>query len=74
MTRSPGEKPRTPAPVAATTPAVSWPKMRGGASRLYSIFLRSVWQIPQLSTRISSSPGPIAGVGISSTDTVLSPV
>ncbi len=68
------ENPRTPAPAAATTPAVSWPKMRGGASRLYSIFFRSVWQMPQLSTRTSSSPGPIWGVGTSSTETVLAPV
>src|SRR5882724_7857473 len=47
--------------------------MRGGASRLYSIFLRSVWQMPQASTRISSSPGPISGTGTDSTSTRDSP-
>src|SRR5258708_5073162 len=47
--------------------------MRGGASRLYSIFLRSVWQMPQASTRISSSPGPISGIGTDSTSTRDSP-
>ena len=47
--------------------------MRGGVSRLYSIFFRSVWQMPQASTRIRISPGPIAGVGISSTLTTLLP-
>src|SRR5580704_17403235 len=47
--------------------------MRGAANRLYSIFLRSVWQMPQASTRIRISPGPISGVGISSTPTVLWP-
>src|ERR1017187_939329 len=31
--------------------------MRGGARRLYSIFFRSVWQIPQASTRTRISPG-----------------
>src|SRR5258707_5045822 len=47
--------------------------MRGAESRSYSIFLRSVWQMPQLSTRISNSPGPISGVGRDSTVTWLLP-
>ena len=47
--------------------------MRGGASRLYSIFFRSVWQMPQASTRIRISPGPISGIGTCSTATTLSP-
>src|ERR1700749_2672965 len=72
-TRSPGWYAVTPLPTAATTPAVSWPYTRGGGSRLCSIFLRSVWQIPQASTRIRISPGPMGGVGISSTPMVLSP-
>ncbi len=40
-------------------PAISCPKMRGGGSRSCSTFLRSVWQMPQLSTRTSISPGPM---------------
>src|SRR5260370_27307265 len=48
--------------------------MRGGASRSYSIFFRSVWQIPQASTRTRISPIPIWGVGTSSTETVDRPM
>src|ERR1022692_2858053 len=47
--------------------------MRGGARRLYSIFFRSVWQIPQASTRTRISPGPISGMGTCSTETTLWP-
>src|SRR5882757_5510172 len=47
--------------------------MRGGVSRSYSIFFRSVWQTPQASTRIRISPSPMAGVLTSSTDTTLCP-
>src|SRR5580704_13883241 len=48
--------------------------MRGGVRRLYSIFFRSVWQMPQASTRTRISPGPIAGIGTCSTDTTLRPL
>src|ERR1700681_1086406 len=48
--------------------------MRGAGRRLCSIFLRSVWQIPQDSTRISSSPRPISGTGMDSTATWLAPL
>src|SRR5438270_11271738 len=48
--------------------------MRGGASRSYSIFFRSVWQMPQASTRTSISPAPIVGVGTSSTETTDRPL
>ena len=54
-------------PSAATVPAISCPKMRGPGSRPFSIFLRSVGQIPQASTRTSISPGPGSGTGTSST-------
>src|SRR5271170_1579344 len=47
--------------------------MRGGANRLYSIFFRSVWQIPQVSTRITSSPQPACGVSTDSTPIFPSP-
>ena len=55
-----------PGPSAATVPAISCPKMRGPARRPFSIFLRSVGQIPQASTRTSISPGPGSGTGTSS--------
>jgi hypothetical protein len=42
-------------------------------SRLYSIFFRSVWQIPHASTRTRISPGPIAGTSTGSTEIVLDP-
>ena len=37
-------------------PTVSWPKMRGAECDPVWIFFRSVPQIPQLSTRMSTSP------------------
>ena len=49
----------TPSPTAATTPAISWPKMRGAECEPMWIFLRSVPQTPQVAILMSSSPGPI---------------
>src|SRR5258708_1912065 len=49
--------------------AVSWTYTRGAESRSYSIFFRSVWQIPQLSTRTRISPRPTEGVWIDCTAT-----
>src|SRR5579871_4475228 len=48
--------------------------MRGAANKLCSIFLRSVWQMPQASTRISSSLRPISGVAMDSTSMELLPL
>ena len=50
-----------------TVPAISWPKMRGPGSRPFWIFLMSVPQMPQASTRTSISAGPTSGTGTSST-------
>ena len=47
----------TPSPTAATTPAVSCPKMRGAECEPVAIFFRSVPQMPQVCTRTSISPG-----------------
>src|ERR1017187_1790125 len=44
-------------------PAVSWPKMRGGATVPYCIFLMSVGQTPQTATRTSNSSGLMRGTG-----------
>ena len=46
-----------------TAPAVSWPKMRGGDTVPYWIFLMSVGQTPQTATRTSNSCGPMLGTG-----------
>src|SRR5579859_379804 len=48
--------------------------MRGGARRSYSIFFRSVWQMPQASTRTRISPAPMRGVGTSSMATTDRPL
>ena len=45
-------------------------KSAGPATNPCSIFLRSVPQIPQAATRISTSPAPIAGTGTVSTTTL----
>ena len=54
-------------------PAISWPKMRGAECEPMWIFFRSVPQMPQVATLISSSPGPIAGTGTVSTRMSLMP-
>ena len=47
-------------------PAISWPKIRGPGSSPFWIFLMSVPQMPQASTRTSISAGPTGGTGTSS--------
>src|SRR5579859_6892551 len=49
--------------MAATTPEVSCPKMRGEECDPVEIFLRSVPQTPHEWTRTSISAGPIWGTG-----------
>src|SRR5882672_1884560 len=71
-TRSPASNPVTPSPIDAIVPATSCPSVRGnfviGLSRSHSPIARckSEWQTPQAATLINTSPGPGAGVGISS--------
>ena len=48
-------------PDGAMVPAISWPKMRGAEWEPVWIFFRSVPQMPQVATLISTSPGPIVG-------------
>src|SRR5579863_8441993 len=69
MTRSPSFHLVTPGPAATTVPETSCPKIWGAATNPYSIFFRSVPQIPQVATRINTSPAPIAGTGTVSTTT-----
>ena len=54
-------------------PAISWPKMRGAECEPEWIFFRSVPQMPQVSMRTSTSPGPISGTGTVSTRTSFTP-
>ena len=48
-------------------PAVSCPKMRGGGTVPYWIFLMSVGQTPHTATLTSSSLAPMRGTGTVST-------
>ncbi len=67
-TRSPTLARRTSAPTASTIPHPSWPGTIGsGRLDRPRITVRSVWQIPLAASRTSTSRGPIAGVGSSST-------
>src|SRR5579863_9915 len=70
MTRSPSFHLVTPGPAATTVPETSCPKIWGAGTNPYSIFFRSVPQIPHAATRINTSPGPIAGTGTVSTTTL----
>ena len=54
----------TPAPTAATTPAISWPRPTPGSASWLARW-RSLPQIPHPVTRSSASPGPGEGVGTS---------
>src|ERR1700722_5325078 len=72
-TLSPAANWETPAPTAATSPEVSWPKMRGAECDPVAIFLRSVPQTPQVWTRSRISPAPILGTGTVSRRTSLTP-
>ena len=67
-TRSPTAARRTSAPTASTTPHPSWPGTIG-SGRFDSPWttVRSVWQMPLAARRTSTSCGPMAGVGRSST-------
>jgi phenylpropionate dioxygenase-like ring-hydroxylating dioxygenase large terminal subunit len=67
-TRSPTAARRASGPTASTTPQPSWPGTIGsGRFDSPRITVRSVWQIPLAESRTSTSRGPIAGVGRSST-------
>ena len=68
MTRSPGRTDVTPGPTFATSPAISWPRVRGATPRLSTPLRKwsSVWQTPAALTRTSASPGPGCGMGTSS--------
>src|SRR5882724_1815662 len=63
MTRSPTWKFLTPWPIDTICPAVSWPKILGAECEPVAIFFRSVPHMPQVCTRIRTSPGPISGTG-----------
>src|SRR5262249_23636505 len=71
-TRSPASNPVTPSPIDAIVPVTSCPSVNGnfvmGLSKSHSPIARcrSEWQTPQAATLINTSPGPGAGVGISS--------
>src|SRR5580658_417140 len=66
VTRSPGCRSPALAPVAATSPAASWPITNGGMRRPVdpSSPCTSLPQMPHARTRISTSSGPISGSGI----------
>src|SRR5580704_12743225 len=59
--------------MAATTPEVSCPKMRGAEWEPVEIFFRSVPHTPQEWTRTSISPAPIFGTGTVSRRTSFTP-
>ena len=61
----------TSAPTSTTSPAISWPMVRGGVRfwcPLWKIFT-SVPQVEQLRTRSLTSSGPQVGSGTSSSRT-----
>ncbi len=62
-----------PAPSFTIVPAVSWPKMRGGATVPCWIFLMSVGQTPQTATLTRSSFAPMRGTGTVSRRRSLTP-
>src|ERR1700738_5231624 len=70
MTRSPGFHLLTPGPTATTVPASSCPRICGGSTYRWKIFLMSVPQIPHAATLISTTRSPTSGTGTCSTRTI----
>ena len=64
-TRSPADQPVTSAPTSTTSPATSWPMVRGGLMFWCPLLkiLTSVPQVEQLRTRSLTSSGPALGLG-----------
>ena len=73
-TASPGLTEVTPSPTRSTTPAASWPSTTGSGTGFWpSITFRSLWQIPEASTRSNTSPGPGSRTSNSSVTTRSTP-